>query len=310
MNSTMLATVAVTAVLLAGVALALLAMIGLRSRETRQLEQRARGQAPGADAFEADAGSFARMLRGVGSAIEKIIDKDGETARLLVQAGWRGAARRNGFYVFRAGMLLGGGLLVLLMWTVGMSHSQFLPLYCFALLAMAFLLPMWVLRSMAAGRRARLAREVPLFIHLLVLLFEAGLSTRQAFATLVREGRGVLPEMGQEFELVLRQLEAGGDIADVLRGMSQQLDVSDLDNVLGVLRQVDRYGGEVREPLLETLKTIEERRGLDLRERVNLTAGRMTVVMVLFFFPALLILVAGPAVLSILRAMSQVGGGS
>jgi tight adherence protein C len=42
----------------------------------------------------------------------------------------------------------------------------------------------------------------------------------------------------------------------------------------------------------------------------DVTAGRMTVVMVLFFFPALLILVAGPAVLSILRAMAQVGGGS
>ena len=310
MNSAMLTTVAVTAVLLAGVALALLATIGLRGRETRQFEHRVRGQASGTDAFEAEAGSLGQLLRGMGSTIEKLIDKDGETARLLVQAGWRGGARRHGFYVFRAGTLLGAGLLVLLLWTVGTARSQFLPLYSFALLALAFLLPMWVLRATAAARRARLAREVPLFIHLLVLLFEAGLSTRQAFATLVREGRGVLPELGQEFEMVLRQLEAGGDIADVLRGMGQQLDVNDLDNVLGVLRQVDRYGGEVREPLLEALKTIEERRGLDLRERVNLTAGRMTVVMVLFFFPALLILVAGPAVLSILRAMAQVGGGS
>ncbi|MGH8562494.1 MAG: type II secretion system F family protein, partial [Nevskiales bacterium] len=76
--------------------------------------------------------------------------------------------------------------------------------------------------------------------------------------------------------------------------------------VLGVLRQVERYGGEVREPLLSALAVMEERRSLDLRERVNLLAGRMTVVMVLFFFPALMLCVAGPAFSSIFRALRQV----
>ncbi len=54
---------------------------------------------------------------------------------------------------------------------------------------------------------------------------------------------------------------------------------------------------------------IEERRSLDLRERVNVMSGRMTVVMVLFFFPALLIFVAGPAFVSVLRALGEISGG-
>ena len=91
-------------------------------------------------------------------------------------------------------------------------------------------------------------------------------------------------------------------------GLGTALDVPDLEGVLGVLRQVDKYGGEIREPLLEALGVLEERRGLDLREKVNLVSGRMTVVMVLFFFPALLIFVAGPAVVSILRPMADVAG--
>jgi len=56
----------------------------------------------------------------------------------------------------------------------------------------------------------------------------------------------------------------------------------------------------------EGLSVLEERRGLDMREKVNLMSGRMTVVMVLFFFPALLIFVAGPAFMSILRALADV----
>src|SRR3546814_15696803 len=110
---------------------------------------------------------------------------------------------------------------------------------------------------MAARRRQRVQHEVPLFIHLLVLLFESGLSTRQALASIVRESGGVLPALGHEFDLALRQVEAGGELGETLKSLGDVLDVEDLTTVLGVLRQVDRYGGELREPLLERS---EERR--------------------------------------------------
>lgn len=145
--------------------------------------------------------------------------------------------------------------------------------------------------------------EIPLFIHLLVLLFESGLSTRQALASLVRDGEGVLPELGKEFELVLRKLEAGGESDEALRVLSASMDLDDLTGAIDLLRQVDRYGGEVRDPLLELLKTLEERRTLDMREMVNKMSGQMTIVMVVFFFPALLIVVAGPAFLGIMKAL-------
>ena len=144
-----------------------------------------------------------------------------------------------------------------------------------------------------------------MFIHLLALLFDAGLSLRQALASLVREGHGVLPVIGEEIRIVLRQLEAGADPSEALHAMGKSLDVAELNAVLGVLRQVDRYGGELREPLMEALSVVEERRQLSLREKVNGLSGRMTVVMVLFFFPALLIFVAGPAFLSIARALGS-----
>src|SRR3546814_12249478 len=96
--------------------------------------------------------------------------------------------------------------------------------------------------------------------------------------------------------------------SDVCSSDLDVLEVEDLTTVLGVLRQVDRYGGELREPLLETMQIIEERRGFELREKVNLMTGRMTVVMVLFFFPALLIFIAGPVFMAIITAMDHVNG--
>lgn len=309
MSPALFATVIVAAIVLAAVTLALLGLLASRTRQERQLERRVVGAQVIQDDFDTGDGEALKLLARGGQRLEKMADESGETAKLLLQAGWRGAQARLLFYAFRAGLLALAGLFIVGLWLFGDSVKFGMKfLYSFALFAFGYLIPMWVLRGAAGGRRARMAREVPLFIHLLVLLFEAGLSTRQAFASLVREGRGVLPELGEEFEGVLRQLEAGGDIADVLKGLGTALDVPDLEGVLGVLRQVDKYGGEIREPLLEALGVLEERRGLDLREKVNLVSGRMTVVMVLFFFPALLIFVAGPAVVSILRAMADVAG--
>lgn len=309
MSAALFAVVIVVGVLLAGATLILLAVLASRAQQTRVLERRVVGEPRLGDEFDADEAPVLRLLARGGQQLEKLSNETGETRRLLLQAGWRDAQSRRRFYALRTGLLVLAAVLALLLWTLAEGIKPLmLPLYSFALCAIAYLLPLWVLRAAANARRARMAREVPLFIHLLVLLFEAGLSTRQAFASLVREGGGVLPELGQEFEGVLRQLEAGGDIADVLKALGVALDVADLDGVLGVLRQVDKYGGEIREPLLEALAVLEERRGLDLRERVNLVSGRMTVVMVLFFFPALLIFVAGPAVVSILKAMADVAG--
>ena len=56
------------------------------------------------------------------------------------------------------------------------------------------------------------------------------------------------------------------------------------------------------------MQILEERRDLDLREAVNRTSAKMTWVMVGFFFPALLIFVAGPAFISIIRALGEVTG--
>ena len=247
------------------------------------------------------------MVRG-GKSLESMVDEEGESARLLLQAGWRSASVRIAWYTFQTVLPLVMAGLVLAFWLLGPAEKKLMytALAAFVAAALSFLVPRWVLRNAASSRQNRIKREVPLFIHLLAMLFDAGLSTRQAFASLVRDSRGVLPELGREFEILLRQIEAGSDMSESLKNLGDLLAVSDLVSVLGVLRQVDRYGGEIRQPLMEVLSVLEERRTLDAREKVNLISGRMTVVMVLFFFPALMIFVAGPAFSSIIKALGDV----
>ncbi|HUP92223.1 MAG TPA: type II secretion system F family protein [Solimonas sp.] len=309
MSPGLFAGLVAAAIVLGVFALLAVSALILRTRGESRLQRRLTPMVSADGEFEDDGERpwLTTIARG-GKRIEGWVDTEGETGKLLVQAGWRSSQARLMWYAFQAVVPVLMGLLVVAYWMLGPDKNKALLtlLYALGAGALGFLVPRWVLRSAARKRQRRIKQEVPLFLHLLVLLFEAGLSTRQAFASLVREGSGVLPQLGREFELLLRSLEAGADTAELLKSLADTLDVEDLTSVLGVLRQVDRYGGEVREPLLEALEVLEQRRSMDLREKVNLMSGRMTVVMVLFFFPALLIFVAGPAFLSILRALADV----
>ena len=282
----------------------------MRSRDESRLRRRMDPEGVDVDEFSDAGGSeFIQAVASQGKKLETRLDTSKESARLLLQAGWRTPPQRAAYYASQVLTPLALGALAFVVWLAAPAKAgQPIMLVLLLLIAVmtGLLLPRAVLRMRARNRVRRIKSEVPLFIHLLVLLFEAGLSTRQAFASLVRDGSGVLPELGSEFELMLRQMEAGGDTSELLDNLSKAIELEDLGNVLALLRQVDRYGGEVREPLLEALKVIEDRRALDMREMVNLISGRMTVVMVMFFFPALIIFTAAPAFLSILTALGEV----
>jgi tight adherence protein C len=312
MNPTVFAVLIAAAILCAGLGvLATIWWIGT-SQQNRRIQRRLVPGGVAVGEFEAEGvNPVLQELASRGKAMEGAIDKEGESTRLLAQAGLRSVQQRMTYYVLQALSPVLLAVAAFLLWSAAPPRLA-LPVMLLLLLIMALilglLLPRMILRQLAAGRQKRLRAEVPLFIHTLVLLFESGLSLRQAFSSLVREGRGVLPELGLELEGMIRQIEAGGEIAEVLTRTAELLDVPDLTTVCSLLRQVDRYGGEVKEPLLDTLSVIEDRREMELREKVNLVSGRMTVVMVLFFFPALMIFVAGPSWISLIRGLSSALG--
>jgi tight adherence protein C len=312
MTPTLFAALVASAIVLGGAALLALIYLFWTARDSSRMRRRLSPEQARATREEGLGGEILESIAERGRKIESALDSNSESGRLLIQAGWRAQGMRTLYYASQLVTPLALTILAFGIWMVGpekLRQTPALVLMLACAVMLGLLLPRMVLRNVAESRVRRIQSEIPMFIHLLVLLFEAGLSTRQAFASLVRDGRGVLPELGREFELVLRQLEAGGDSQEVLRTLATSIQLEDLGNVLALLRQVDRYGGEVREPLLEALKVIEERRSLDMREMVNLMSGRMTVVMVAFFFPALLIFTGGPAFVSIIQALRSSASG-
>lgn len=297
-----------TVVAVAGLALAAVAWHGQRSRNqiSRRLALIGNDDMNSLTLDEED--DWRHQLIEQGEKMERWFgDTKGEsTQRLLAQAGWRSLTARGLFYLAQiaAPFVLAAALAAAAaLWQP--EKDLYILLGGVAGFCMGGLLARRILRTQASNRLARLRGEIPVLVNLLVLLFEAGLGVRQSLNTLVREASQVLDVLSEELYLVMRQVESGADLNETLNACTRTLGVDELQSVMGVLLQVNRYGGEIREPLLEALKLIEERRSLTLREQVNALSGRMTVVMVAFFFPALLICVAGPAFVSIMQALGS-----
>ena len=294
----------------AAVMLALAVFLGiwwlLSTRENQRVSRRITTDVVAAD-DDAGVDRWWQLFAEPGRYVDRWFDENGETEKLLAQAGLRLGAQRAAYFAAQALLPLFGVAVIVFGVMLGRLSGFMGFVYGFIIVAVSLLAPRYWLKSRGRARQRRIKGEIAMFIHLLALLFDAGLSLRQALGSLVREGGSVLPALGVEVRQVLRQLEAGADPGDALQAMGRGLDIPELSAVLGVLRQVDRFGGELREPLMDALSVVEERRQLALREKVNALSGKMTVVMVLFFFPALLIFVAGPAFLSVLQALGGQG---
>lgn len=270
-----------------------------RVREAR-LQRRYLGQGPNDDrglAAERSAPWLAGMADS-GERIDRLLKNPQHTRLLLAQAGWRDAGSRAAYHALQFALPVGLGLVSLALF--GMSSGSGIGLLLVLMMVIVGLLaPRQVLRLRARRRRERIRGEVALFINLLLLLFEAGLNLRQALATLARDGGPTMPSLVDELAPLMRQIESGADAERLLFETGRLLGVEELATVFGILRQVERYGGEVREPLLATLDELQSKRAMTLREQVNVMSSKMTVVLVLCFLPPLLIFIAGPALMSI-----------
>ncbi|AGI23049.1 hypothetical protein H681_05845 [Pseudomonas sp. ATCC 13867] len=270
-------------------------------REQRLIEQRLGGGPLPRSGGRHLAGLLER-LGGSGLA-QRLQLRDDEVRLLLEQAGWSGNTPRSIYLM---------ALLVCPLLLAGLALAASLapkPLFALPLLPVAFaagvgfLLPKRVLAHFAGKRRERLAEEVIVFIQLIRILFDSGLTVEQSLRVVRQEGQGIVPVLVEELETVLAHIDSGLDLADELDLLNKRLGVSELSDCCNVLRQMVRQGGSARGSLQTLKQLFEDRRLTSMQEKVSKLSAKMSLVMMLLLFPALLIILAGPGFLAITKAL-------
>ncbi len=236
--------------------------------------------------------------------IRKHINKDSELALAMHRAGYRSATQRAMLYGVQVVLPLVAIALTGL-WVLIHGYSQNSLLMGTIVVILSVLAPKRVINSKAEARLKLIDDELSLFIQMLRILFDAGLAVEQALRVMAKESSAILPEMVFELTPILRRAEQGLDLESELGNSAEALDHIGYTDVMVIVRQMIKQGGSARASLTKLIEVMESRRLTDLQEKVSKLTAKMTVVMVVFFFPALLILLAGPGFISIGDAMGD-----
>lgn len=236
--------------------------------------------------------------------IRKHINKDNELALAMHRAGYRSATQRAMLYGVQVVLPLVAIALTGL-WVLIHGYSQNSMLIGVSVVILSVLAPKRVINSKAEERLKLIDDELSLFIQMLRILFDAGLAVEQALRVMAKESSAILPEMVFELTPILRRAEQGLDLESELGNSAEALDHIGYTDVMVIVRQMIKQGGSARASLTKLIEVMESRRLTDLQEKVSKLTAKMTVVMVVFFFPALLILLAGPGFISIGDAMGD-----
>lgn len=181
-----------------------------------------------------------------------------------------------------------------------MEKQWIAPLFA---LGVGYLLPKRLLVIAVARRQKQLASEISTFIPLLRILFESGMAVEQALRVLSHESQALLPVLTQELRLVLARVDSGLELGEELNKATQLLAVDEFTDTCVILQQLLYQGGGAMKSLLSLKQLLDDRRLTRLQEYISKMSAKMSVVMMLFLFPALLIVLAGPGFTALAKAL-------
>jgi tetratricopeptide (TPR) repeat protein len=114
----------------------------------------------------------------------------------------------------------------------------------------------------------------------------------------------LLPELTRELRLILARVDSGLELGQELNKASVMLAVDEFTDTCVILQQLIQQGGGAMKSLLALKQLLDDRRLTRLQEYISKMSAKMSVVMMLFLFPALLIVLAGPGFTAITRAFA------
>lgn len=269
-------------------------------RRNRRVAERLQGRMATDDRF----GTLVRQL-GSSKLAQRSVSLDNETQTLLNRMGWRKASQRSLFAAFQIGtpiVLLG---VTLLGQEILFPHAD--PAWIAPMLALGigYLLPKRVLAAAAKYRQQTIAKEISTFIPLLRILFESGMAIEQSLRVVGNEAQGLLPALTHELRLILARVDSGLELSEELGKTARLLEVDEFTDTCIILQQLIQQGGGAMKSLLALKQLLDDRRLTRLQEYISKMSAKMSVVMMVFLFPALLIVLGGPAFIGIARALSH-----
>jgi tight adherence protein C len=201
---------------------------------------------------------------------------------------------------FKGAFTLAGVLVILL---GGGAASMPLLVVGLLLFIIGFMGADFWLNSRIRNRRDDMERALPDTLDLLTVSVEAGLGFDAAVSKVCEKMHGPLID---EFDVVAREIRVGETRRQALRNLGDRVESDDLRSFARSIIQADELGTSLGRTLKVQADDMRIRRQLTAEEKAMKAPVKMLFPTVLFIFPAMFIVILGPASLNILAALSDV----
>jgi tight adherence protein C len=237
-------------------------------------------------------------LKKIGNVAPRSSSEMGKLQQRLVTAGYRGNEALIVFFGIRLGCaLLAFALLI--------SGLLFRPNLFMALggCALGYLLPSMALGRMAKKRQHRIRMGLPDALDLLVVSVEAGLGLDQAIQRVGEELDFAHPDLSHELRMINLELRAGKGRVDALRNLATRTGVDDIESLVAMLVQTDKFGTSVAQSLRVHSDTVRTKRRQRAEEAAAKTGVKMVFPLVFCIFPAIWVVTIGPAAMKFIQVL-------
>jgi len=225
----------------------------------------------------------------------------------FIRAGFRGPTAAQTYFAVKTTLTLILPLLAALLIFVGSPATTYprLALYALSLAGIGYYLPDIYLRWMTSRRSDEMRDTLPDLIDLLVICTEAGLGMDAAINRVSLEIARSSKILAEEFNLAALEIRAGSGRSTALKNLALRINLEDLDGLVSMLVQADRFGTSVAESLRIQSEVMRMKRMQRAEEIAAKVPVKMLIPLIFLIFPALLSVLIGPAVIQILAMFSK-----
>ena len=280
------------------------------SPQTTRAEQRLKSicDPRSTTATESRAKAVSRVLERTAPAFAKPLQptREADAGKLkskLQQAGFHGPNAANVFLGLKIACLL-AGMLVCGSSLVAIFTLNSLSILRAAIIAISsFYLPDVGLWYLTRQRKEQIFLGLPDALDLMVVCVEAGLGIDAAMRKVAEEMGDSCRALSQEFGRCNMQLQMGRPRNAVLKDLGERTGTSDLRSLASILIQTEKFGSSIARALRVHSDAMRSARRQIAEEKAAKTAVQLIFPLVLFIFPAVFVVLVGPAAITMIREM-------
>jgi tight adherence protein C len=251
-----------------------------------------------------------RLVEGIAKTTAQLVPPSPRNVRKLRRRLMRaGFISENAVSVFTAIRIASAiffptvTLVILFVMRKPLDSSAFMLL----LISFAFgaFIPSFMLSRQISKRQHRIGKALADALDLMVVCVEAGLGINAALQRVGKEIELVEPALAFELGITNREIRAGKPRDEALRNLGDRTGVDDIKSLVAMLIQTDRFGTSIADSLRVFADSMRIKRRQRAEELVAKAAIKLIFPLLLCIFPALLIVLMGPALVKIYDVLNQ-----